>query len=80
MILTLLSGCLLGSSLLMLLLAIHLFWRIKSEFSALEMRLLARNIELQASIKEQIKGGIDFHLRELTRKQPRKLIPRRVLK
>ena len=65
MIITIFSSCLLGSSLFMLLLAIHLFYRIRFELSSFEMQLLARDIDLKASIKEQIKGGIDFHMRAL---------------
>lgn len=69
MIFTLSVGCLFCGSLLVLLLAIYLFCRIKFELADLETRLLARNIELKASIKEQIRGGIDFHIRELAQKQ-----------
>jgi hypothetical protein len=80
MIFTFLSSCLFGSSLLMLLPAIYLFFRIKSELSELEMRLLALSIELKASIKEQIKGSIDFHLRELDEKQVSQSLPKIVIK
>ena len=42
---------------------IYVFFRIKSEFSAIEMQLLANHLKQNASIKEQITGGIDFHIR-----------------
>lgn len=67
MIHTLLSSCLFGGSLLILLLALYLSIYIISEISDLEMRLLARNIELKASVKEQIQGGIDFRIGELNK-------------
>ena len=69
MISTLLTAALVGSSLLTLLLAIYLFFRIKSEFSKLETQLLASKLKLQASIKEQIKGGVEFHFRNLSKKK-----------
>lgn len=72
MIFTLSASCLFGGSLFVLLLALYLFFGIKSELAELEMQLLARSIELKASIKEQIKGGIDFHIREMLQKQAKK--------
>ncbi len=70
MISTLLTATLVGGSLLTLLLAIYLFFRIKSEFSKLETQLLASKLKLQASIKEQIKGGVEFHFRNLRKNKP----------
>lgn len=74
MIPTLLTSYLLGSLLISLLLALYLLFRIKSDLSDIEIQLLANNLKLKNSIKEQIIGGIDFHLRELSNTKPSKLL------
>jgi hypothetical protein len=63
-----LTNYLLGSLLISLLLAAYLFFLTKSAFSELEMQLLATKLRLEASLKEQIRGGIEFRLRELSGK------------
>lgn len=68
-----LTSYLIGSWLVTLLLAAYLIFRIKSDISAIEMNLLANKLKLETSVKEQIKGGIDFHIRELSIKKPTKL-------
>lgn len=69
MIFTIFASGLLGSSFLILLLAIYLLFHIKSELSELGMEYLARNLELKASIKEQVKGCVDFYLSNTAQKK-----------
>jgi len=68
MISTLLISCLLGSLLISLSLAVYLFFLMKSAFSEIGMQLLATKLRLEASLKEQISGGIEFRFRELSGK------------
>ena len=61
----LLNGYFLSLLFVFLFLGSYTLYRIKLEFSEIEIKLLANKLELRDSLKEQIKGGIDYRLREI---------------
>ena len=56
--------CLLGSLVFLLSFMMLISFQIQTWFAEIEMKLLADILGLRTDIKEQIKGGIDFHIRE----------------
>lgn len=58
-----------GSSISSLAIAIYYTYQFKIQIADLELKMLADSLKLKESIKEQIRGGFDFHLREVSKKK-----------
>ena len=59
----------LGAPILSLAIVIYYTFQFKTQIADLEIKFLADSIKLQESVKEQIKGSLDFYLRETNKKR-----------
>jgi hypothetical protein len=51
-------------------LAVYIVYRLNTRISEIELKMLADSLELKASLKKQVVGAVDFHMRAERKTKP----------